>query len=390
MASHTIFSSAPLTRASLDEVAPSAWGVPSVEVISDPATFAGMESAWNETVERAGVEHPFLRHEWLCTWWDCFGAGRRLHIVVVRSNGRIMAIAPLMWDTKLRYGVPVRCLRLLQNDHTPRTDIIVAERPEDSYRAIWRSLMNSPETWDVLQLSQVLRSSPTLSTLLSLAEAEGCKSGVWHSDDSPYLLLDRPWDTYCASLKPKLKQNLRNRWSRLEAIGSPILQVLQDRSAVQAASDEALHLEASGWKYHAGTAIGSDSWAHHFYTRLATRAAGRGWLRLLFLTVNGRRIATAYSACYQDRLMFLKTGYDPEYAKYSPFNLLTHAALRDAFAADLAEVDFLGDNEPWKLEWTKTTRPHDWLFIFRPTLRGQLVHQLKFRLKPAFQRWREA
>jgi hypothetical protein len=199
MASHTIFSSAPLTPASLDEVAPSAWGVPSVEVISDPATFAGMESAWNETVERAGVEHPFLRHEWLCTWWDCFGAGRRLHIVVVRSNGRIMAIAPLMWDTKLMYGVPVRCLRLLQNDHTPRTDIIVAERPEDSYRAIWRSLMNSPETWDVLQLSQVLRSSPTLSTLLSLAEDEGCKSGVWHSDDSPYLLLDRPWDTYCAS-----------------------------------------------------------------------------------------------------------------------------------------------------------------------------------------------
>ena len=390
MASHTIFSPVTLTPASLVEATLPSWGVPSVEVISDPAAFAGMESEWNETVERAGIEHPFLRHEWLCTWWDCFGAGRRLHIVVVRSNGRIMAIAPLMWDKKLMYGVPVRCLRLLQNDHTPRTDVIVAERPADSYRAIWRSLINSSETWDVLQLSQVLRSSPTLSTLLSLAEDEGCRSGVWHSDDSPYLLLDRPWDAYCAGLKPKLKQNLRNRWTRLEAIGSPILQVLKDRSAVQAASDEALHLEASGWKNNAGTAIGSDPWTHHFYTRLATRAAGRGWLRLLFLTVNDRRIATAYSACYRDRLMFLKTGYDPEYAKYSPFNLLTHAALRDAFATDLAEVDFLGDNEPWKLEWTKTTRPHDWLFIFRPTLRGQLVHQLKFRLKPAVLRWREA
>lgn len=390
MVGHNFLSPLTLTRASLVAVTPPSWGVPSVEVISDPATFAGMESVWNDTVERAAVAHPFLRHEWLRTWWDCFGADRRLHIVVVRSNGRIMAIAPLMWDTTWMYGVPLRCLRLLQNDHTPRADIIVAERPDDSYRAIWRSLINSSETWDVLQLSQIPRSSPTFSTLLSLAAGDDCTSGIWHSDDSPYLSLDRTWETYCAGLRPKLRQNLRNRWSRLESIGRPALQVLQDRAAVQAASDEALHLEASGWKYGAGTAIGSDPWTHHFYTRLATRAAGRGWLRLLFLTVNGRRIATAYSACYQDRLMFLKTGYDPAYAKYSPFNLLTHAALRDAFATDLTEVDFLGDDEPWKLEWTRTTRPHDWLFIFRPTLRGRLVHQLKFRLKPACYRWREA
>jgi CelD/BcsL family acetyltransferase involved in cellulose biosynthesis len=88
--------------------------------------------------------------------------------------------------------------------------------------------------------------------------------------------------------------------------------------------------------------------------------------------------------------LFLKTGYDPEFEKCSPFRLLTHLALRDAFTTGLAEVDFLGDTEPWKLEWTKTTRPHDWLFIFGKTVRGRLVHQLKFRLKPASQRWRDA
>jgi hypothetical protein len=134
---------------------------PSVHVISDAAEFAGMESIWNETVGRAALDHPFLRHEWLRTWWDCFGAGRRLHIVVVKSAGRILAIAPLMWDTARMYGVPVRRLQLLANDHTPHADVIVAERPQESYRAIWQSLVETSEQWDVLQLSHVHRASPT-------------------------------------------------------------------------------------------------------------------------------------------------------------------------------------------------------------------------------------
>lgn len=363
---------------------------PSVEVITDVATFVGMESVWNETVERAEVAHPFLRHEWLRTWWDCFGAGRRLHIVVVKSAGRILAIAPLMWETAWMYGVPVRRLRLLENAHTPRADVIVAERPHESYRAIWRSLLDTSQRWDVLQLSQIHRASPTLKAFLTLATDHGHATGTWACDDAPYLSLGQTWDAYSATLTPKFRQNLRNRWSRVSMLGQPGLEVLEGRSAIRDACDESLSLEASGWKHANRTAIGCDPATQRFYTGLAERAADGGWLRLLFLTVNGRRIATAYSACYQGRLMFLKTGYDPEFARCSPFKTLTSLALQHAFAEGLAEVDFLGDAEPWKLEWTSTTRPHDWLFIFGRTVRGALVHQLKFRLKPAVKRWCDA
>jgi hypothetical protein len=64
-------------------------------------------------VVRAGVPHPFLRHEWMRTWWDAFAAGRRLHILIVRRHGRIAAIAPLVLERASMYGVPVRRLRLL-------------------------------------------------------------------------------------------------------------------------------------------------------------------------------------------------------------------------------------------------------------------------------------
>jgi CelD/BcsL family acetyltransferase involved in cellulose biosynthesis len=362
----------------------------SVDVITDGAAFAAMESEWNATVDRAGVSHPFLGHEWLRTWWESFGAAARLHIVIVRSGGRIQAIAPLMRETGRMYGVPVRRLRLLENGHTPRADFIVVERPEESYRAIWRALVDADEPWDVLQLSQIPKESPTLAAMSTLAAESGHATGMWHSDDSPYLPIGQTWDAYAATLSPKFRQNLRNRLTRVSQLGHPALEVLEDRAAIRDACGDAFRLEASTWKHAEGTSIESEPATRRFYAELAERAADRGWLRLLFLTVEGRRIATAYSACYQDRLLFLKTGYDPAFAKCSPFKVLASLAVRHAFDEGLVEVDFLGDDEPWKLEWTRATRSHEYLFIFGRTARARLVHPLKFRLKPALERWRHA
>ena len=125
-----------------------------VEIVDDPAAFMRLEGEWNDAVERAGVPHPFLRHEWLRAWWACFGAGHQLHIPVVRFDGRVGAIAPLMFERGQMYGVPIRRLKLMHNDHTPRADVIITERDERAdaaYRAIWESLRKTRSAWDVLQ-----------------------------------------------------------------------------------------------------------------------------------------------------------------------------------------------------------------------------------------------
>jgi CelD/BcsL family acetyltransferase involved in cellulose biosynthesis len=359
----------------------------SIAVVTNETAFLDLEAEWNDAVDRAGLTHPFLRHEWIRTWWDCFGAGGRLHIVIVRAGGRIAAIAPLMAETVRMYGVTVRRLRLLHNDHTPRADFIVAERPEESYRAIWTALRRTSGSWDVLQLGQLPQETPTGQTMRALATADGYKSGVWHSSDAPYLELTGTWDQYCNGLSAKFRHNVRNRLSRLTRLGEPVFETLDDPAAILAARDDAFRIEASGWKHDEGTSVVADPAVHRFYSLLAERACARGWMRVLFLGVNGRRIAVLYGACYANRLFLFKTGYDPEYAQYSPFKLLTYFAFRDAFEGGLREVDFLGDADPWKLEWTSTTRPHDWLYVFAGSSRAALVHRAKFQIAPALKRW---
>ncbi|HSL83967.1 MAG TPA: GNAT family N-acetyltransferase, partial [Thermoanaerobaculia bacterium] len=66
----------------------------------------------------------------------------------------------------------------------------------------------------------------------------------------------------------------------------------------------------------------------------------------------------------------------------SPGVVLFSLILEDAFARGLSRIDFLGDEERWKLDWTRRTREHHWLYVFRPSARTRLVHLLKFGLAP--------
>jgi CelD/BcsL family acetyltransferase involved in cellulose biosynthesis len=360
-----------------------------VDVVTDYDALVALEHEWNDAVARARVPHPFLSHEWVRTWWDAFRTrDTRLYIQVVRANGRITAIAPLMRETVRMHGIPARCVRFIHNDHTPRTDMIIAEDAEASYQAIWQALRTSRERWDVLLLSQLEHGSKTQDVLRAFAAREGLRTGSWRSSDSPYLAISGGWDAYLNTLSAKFRSNLRNRLSRLSKIGPVSLEVLTGRAQIAAAADDAWRLESSGWKREEGTSIASDPTVQRFYTSLIERGADAGWLELLFLKVGDRRIATSYGACFDRRLFLFKTGYDPEFATGAPFKTLTSLAIEDACRRGLREVDFLGDAEPWKLEWTSTSRGHDWLYVFGGTIRARLLHSVKFEWLPELKQWR--
>ena len=358
------------------------------EVVRDYSAFLTLETEWNEAVEHAQIPHPFLRHEWVRTWWDSFQGNRELHIIIVRDDERIVGIAPLMRESAIVYGLPVRRLTLLANDHTPRTEFVVAGHNDHTYRAIWSTLRKDIDQWDVLQLTQLTHTSPTMARIRHIAAAEGLPIGTWKSSDSPYLELAGNWDTYWASLPAKFRSNVRNRLTRLKQIGEPGLEILTDKASITAALEDAWRLEASGWKDREGTSICSDPAVQMFYTRLVERAADHGWLRLLFLTAGGKRIAVSYSAVYGGRLFLLKTGHDRDFHTCSPFKVLTYLAVQDSYARGLREIDFLGDTEPWKQEWTSAARAHEWLFVFSHSRRARLLHSLKFQMAPEIRKWR--
>jgi CelD/BcsL family acetyltransferase involved in cellulose biosynthesis len=67
-----------------------------IETITDHQSFLDLEPVWNEVADAAGLGHPFLEYAWVRTWWESFGAGSTLHVLVLRAGHRPIAIAPLI------------------------------------------------------------------------------------------------------------------------------------------------------------------------------------------------------------------------------------------------------------------------------------------------------
>lgn len=353
-----------------------------VEVITTSDGLAELGPVWDQLVARAGVTHPFITHAWIQTWWESFGAGAELFVLLVRADGEPIAIAPFMRATERICGARHRCLRFLANDHTPRSDFIVAARSADAYAAICKFLMAQSADWDVLQLRDVPSDSRTLQELTSHAEQYGFLSGIRRSADSPVLPTTFGWDRYMESLPPKRRWFLRNRLKRLSQRGRVSLETVTGGTDLLDALEDGYRLEAAAWKEKAGTAIRCRPEIRRFYTSLAQRSAARGWLRLQFLKVDERRVAFAYCLAYEQRMYLLKPGFDPEYAAFSPGTLLCYLALQDVYASGFVAYDFLGYDDSWKRQWANQSMGHSTVFLYADRPLTRLDHYTKFALIP--------
>ena len=357
-----------------------------VELITDRNRFAAMEPIWNDVLARSGVNHPFVTHEWISAWWDNFQPSGTPYILAVREGSRIVAIAPLMLEHGTMFGCSIRRLRGMGNVYSERFELLLGERPQESSEALWKYLAAHADRWDVLELRQLPAESQTLTFLTGLAERNRCSVGCWPSTESPYVAIRDSWDAYHKSLKKVHRADMRKRMASLEQLGPVELDIVTSDHDIEKDFGDALRLESSAWKGAQGSAIESRDDSKEFYRNVLTLAAQSGWLQLYFLMVAGKRIAVRIGLFFHNRLYMLKSGYDPDYAAYSPSHLLCDKMLREAWNLQFTEADFLGNSERWKLSWSTNVRPHCWLFVFPRRPMPWLLYNLKFRLQPRIQR----
>jgi CelD/BcsL family acetyltransferase involved in cellulose biosynthesis len=359
-----------------------------LELITTNDALEKIGPLWDRLAARARLTNPFLTYDWIRTWWECFRSNAELCIVIVRADDEPIAIAPLMRTTERVYGAQTRCLRFIANEHTPRCDFIVGARPDEAYAAICDFVMSGSADWDMVQLRDIPADSQTLPELQSRAEDSGILSGVRQAAASLYIRTTSDWDHYVMSLPSKRRWFLRNRLRRLATKGAVSFETVRGGSGLGDALEDGFRLEAAAWKEKAGTAILCQPEILRFYTILAERAAARGWLRLQFLKVGDRRIAFAYCLEYEERMYLLKPGFDPEYAAYSPGNLLCYYALQDVYSSGLVAYEFLGDDDHWKRQWAHQTVGHSSLFLYANRPLTRLAHYTKFAVIPTLQQFR--
>ncbi|MCS0604986.1 GNAT family N-acetyltransferase [Streptomyces sp. LP11] len=66
------------------------------ELVTDETAFARLGPAWDRLHARCARATPFQSHAWLHSWWLSYGRPGRLRLLLVRSDGELVAVAPLM------------------------------------------------------------------------------------------------------------------------------------------------------------------------------------------------------------------------------------------------------------------------------------------------------
>lgn len=148
-------------------------------------------------------------------------------------------------------------------------------------------------------------------------------------------------------LSRRLRSDLRRARRRAEALGAVELEV----SASADALEEAFRVEAAGWKGRQRTALLDDPPRADFYRRYGRAAEANGALRVALLRIGGRPAAMQVAVERDGALWLLKIGYDDEFARCSPGQLL----LEQIVALGL-RVELLGTSASWTRAWTLEER----------------------------------
>ena len=300
-------------------------------------SFQEIESEWEGVLRSSPVTTLFLSPQWQEVWWNTFGGGKTMAGFYVPSSNGVDAVASLTSCGNT--------LSFLGNQETvDYNDFMVRPGFEAGF---FEALLGRLEdqTWEVMRLDSLVETSPTLAHLPDLARQRGYSVEVQQEDTASGILLPSTWEDYLALLSKKNRHELRRKFRRLEATPDWSWYAVTGPDEVSSRLDEFINLMR-------GSSQDKDQYMteerEEFFHNVSQRMADLGLLRLYFLEMEGRAVATSLCFDYAASRLLYNSGYDPDYGYYSVGLLLNALCLKEAIDQGVEYFDFLRGSETYK------------------------------------------
>lgn len=334
-----------------------------------------LSHAWRALAAQGAHAEPFFQPEWFEAFAGSFGQGSpQLLLSVWDDHGSLRGIAPFARSRAFFGKIPARAYRSLSGIHSCRYDLVLdEEHPERVCAAMWETLM-SDRSWDVIEAEDVPVGGGFFE-LMRQAQAAGFLTGVWSTRKMPRLTLptaDTPPFANCPDHFKSMRSRLKRKLAKLGQEGRVSFEVRTSDHAEFLS--RFIALEGGGWKGVSGGAIALSATTRRFYEIMVEHMSARGYVRTYSLEINGSLIAAGLGLVMNKTYYCPKVAYDETYARFSPGQLLNSYVIQDLSQNGFRTYDLLGPRMPWKMVWTTDVREHYNCYIFRPTVKGRLLH----------------
>lgn len=363
-----------------------------IEVVSDHGRFLELKPEWDLLLARSGEgASVFLSHYWLDCWWRHYAGDAELHLLVLRREGRPLAIAPLMRRRFSLYGLPVRCLCFPENGNTLHNDLLVAEAERGECLAeIFSYLERNRREWDLVHLYRMPGDSANLAAALKLLVNGGLKHHLRSVYASPYLEVSGGWQAFHAGRSVRVRKTLRNVRNSLERAARPeVVRVaswegfLEHREAIR-------QVASRSWTHAQGDSLATPA-NRAFFEDLAREAAREGGLRVWLLFLDGRPAAFEFHLRGFGKEHALRASFDEDFAGLSPGAFLEMELLREIYdePQGVARFDFGGSVDPYKKRWSDQARELVQLQLFNAEPYSRLCSFYAMSLIPLLRQGRD-
>jgi len=348
--------------------------------VTSSEDFRNLRSEWNQLLSKSRANNVFLTWEWLYNWWEAFQEGKELRILSVRNedNNELIAVLPIYIREERLFGLKkvkigeflgtgIVCSDYLDIIIHPGLEEIVINR-------LTKYFFDQKDMFNYLILSDI----PSDSKNLALLEAESKKSGFsfiqLKESICPYLPLGDSWQDCLKYLSARSQKNLSYYQRRLQREFSVEIETWDHQRDSDLGIDILSRLHQNRWESKGEPGLFKNARFEQFHRSIIREFSDQGWLRLFFLKLNGRYVASIYGFKYENKYYYYQGGFDETFKKYSVGQVLLYFYIQRAFEEKVKEFDFLRGVSRYKYEWTRHERRNLTFFVGM----GNMIEKLFF------------
>jgi CelD/BcsL family acetyltransferase involved in cellulose biosynthesis len=338
----------------------------SIEKATKEEEFEALAEEWNALVEESANNTLTLTHEWLTTWWEVFGEGRELYVLLVRDGNELIGIAPMLKRTVQHYGVlPFRRIEFLASGEDEADEIcsdyldfiLKRGREQEALDFILRYICEKDTDWDEVLLTDMAGDSVNLSAVKGFCEDSGIKMQQVRDELAIFLPLTKNFEELIGSVSPSFRRRIRNDRKAFEAYGGEI-RLIGNREEFEKGFEALVELHQARWMSRGGEGVFSSEKFTRFHRLFAPKAMQNSWLKLYVALKDDKPIAAIYNFVYNRKVHYYQSGFRQENSGlHSPGVLMQAYSIENAIQEGFSEFDFLKGREgSYKFRWLPETR----------------------------------
>lgn len=350
-----------------------------VQFLTTAEEFAALAPQWNRLHERATVASVFNSWIFQYQWWQVFGCGQPLRLLVALESGQPVGILALYIQTTQVARTRVRQLRFVGSGADTNPDdlgpVIAPEREEEIALKLARGALRIAGA-DVVVLSDIDPRSAFTRALETAAAEMGRASLTSPCERIAYTELPGSWTQFLKSLSSDRRTRIKGARKKVAAAHATRFFVWKDSASLDQAVDRLVELHRKRWNEAGGSESFQTAEYVDFHRRIIKSTFPRGWLRLYCLELDGEISAITYCYRFRNRVYLMQAGFDPEKSKANPGKVLLGHALEHAIEEGNEVFDFLRGEHRYKEELATGHRTTLCVRVFRSTPAG-LVYRLR-------------